>query len=653
MKTTRIKYYFALLLSWTILIVSLISFELFRIKKETDNLAKTEARANFNKDVAVRLWVSSHGGVYVPVDSITQPNPALSHIPERDIETLAGEKLTLMNPAYVMRQLNEYFAEYYGVVGHITSKKLLRSENKPDKWELNALNQFEKGLKEVGGYSDINGEPYLRLMQPLITKQSCLKCHGHQDYKVGDIRGGIGISIPMKPILERASLQKKQHISAFSLLWFIGFIGLSMGFRRLDNSLRKQERAKKILKAQNKEYVSLNKKYKIQNEELIKAKEKAEESDRLKTEFLNNMSHEIRTPMNAIQGFSNFLNESDLTNEKRNFYINIIQNSGNQLLRIVDDILEISELETKQVRVSENEVCLNDFLLELFSIFDIKAKESKIPLYLKKGLSDKDSAIITDKTKLNKILSNLLENALKFTNEGFIEFGYTVVNNEIEIYVKDTGIGIKTDKQEIIFERFSQENENTATNYGGLGLGLSITKENTGLLGGKIWVKSEKGKGSTFFVTIPYKPAYSNTEITSQSTIVNQKSSVEKYTILIVEDEEFSYLYLETLFEKLDLNSTILLVKNGKEAVEMCKTNSKIDFVLMDLKMPIMNGYVTTKQIKEFRPELPIVAQTAYSTTADKNKAISAGCDDFISKPISKEALISMIDKYLITKQTS
>ncbi len=653
MKTTRIKYYFVLLLSWTILIVLLISFELFRINRETDNLAKTEARANFNKDIAIRLWASSHGGVYVPVDSITQPNPALSDIPERDIETLAGAKLTLMNHAYMMRQLNEYFAEYYGVVGHITSKKLLRPENKPDEWELNALNQFEKGIKEVGGYSDINGEPYLRLMQPMITKQSCLKCHGHQDYKVGDIRGGISISIPMKPILKPAAQQKKQHISAFSLLWLIGFIGLSVGYRKLDNSLRKQEQAEKTLKVQNKEYASLNKEYKIQNEKLTKAKEKAEDSDRLKTEFLNNMSHEIRTPMNSILGFSSLLNESDLTNEKRIFSINIIQNSGNQLLRIVDDILEISELETKQVKVSENEVCLNDLLLELFSIFDIKAKESKIPLFLKKGLSDKDSAIITDKTKLNKILSSLLENAFKFTNKGFIELGYTVVNNEIEIYVKDTGIGIKTDKQEKIFERFSQENEDTAPNYGGLGLGLSITKENTLLLGGKISVKSEKGKGSTFFVTIPYKSAYSNTEITSQSTIANQKSAVGENTILIVEDEESSYLYLEALLEKFDFNSTILHVKNGKEAVEMCKTNSKIDFVLMDIKMPIMNGYETTKRIKEFRPELPIVAQTAYSTTEDKNKAISAGCDDFISKPISKELLISMTDKYLITKQTS
>ncbi|MCF6365033.1 MAG: PAS domain S-box protein [Bacteroidales bacterium] len=381
------------------------------------------------------------------------------------------------------------------------------------------------------------------------------------------------------------------------------------------------------------------------NKELIKAKEKAEESDRLKTDFINNMSHEIRTPMNGIMGFSELLNTPNLTAEKLKNYISIIQNSGHQLMRIIDDILEISKLGTKQIKATEHKLCLNDLLYELFSIFDIKAKENKTPLYLIKGLSDKKSTITTDESKLNKILSNLLENALKFTNTGYIEFGYNIINNKIEIYVKDTGIGIKPEKQKTIFERFSQEDEGISAIVGGLGLGLSIAKENAELLGGKITVKSEKGKGSVFLVTIPYKPVTVTTDEIEQKK--KKPKDLKSNKILIVEDEEINFLYIETLIETFDINCKIIHAKTGKDAVEICKAKTDIDLILMDIKMPVMNGYEATKLIKEIHPDIPVVAQTAYSTPEHKNKAKAAGCDDYISKPIKQETLISIINKYL------
>lgn len=383
--------------------------------------------------------------------------------------------------------------------------------------------------------------------------------------------------------------------------------------------------------------------------ELHIAKQKAEESDQLKTEFFNNMSHEIRTPMNGILGFSEFLNNPDLTNEKRIQYINIIQNSGNQLMRIIDDILEIYKLGTKQVKVNKTQVCLNDFLLEHFSIFDIRAKEKKIPLYLKKGLSDQDSTILTDRTKLSKILSNLLKNALKFTNSGFVEFGYQLIGKDIKIYVKDTGIGIKPESQKIIFERFSQEEKELSLNVGGLGLGLSISKENTELLGGKISLQSEKGKGSIFFVTIPYKPVFHKTEIFDSKTDSHKNAEKQQvFTILIAEDEEINYLYLDTILEKNELKIKTIHVKNGKEAVDVCNKNSSIDFVFMDLKMPILNGFDATKKIRKQHPDMPIVAQTSYSTDEEKNHALNAGCNDFISKPISEETINKILETYLV-----
>jgi len=385
----------------------------------------------------------------------------------------------------------------------------------------------------------------------------------------------------------------------------------------------------------------LNKQY----EELVITKEKAEESNRLKTEFLNNMSHEIRTPMNGILGFTDLLTNNDISPEKRNNFIQIILNSGNQLLHIIDDILEISKLGTKQVIAIDSEICINTLLVELFSAFEIKSKDTGIPLYLKKALSDSESTVFTDALKLNKILGNLLENAYKFTNTGFIEFGYKLVNNWFQFYVKDTGIGVNPEKQEAIFERFSQEEKELSKKFGGLGLGLSIAKENAQLLGGNISLTSEKGVGSTFTVNIPYKPVYETDNSNATTNTINKKT---KTMILITEDEQTNFIFLETLLlDVLNLDYTLHHAKNGQEAVDFCLANSNIDLILMDLKMPVMNGFEATKIIKDKFPKIPIIAQTAYSTDEDQKRAFDAGCNDFLSKPISKENLTLILSKHI------
>jgi PAS domain S-box-containing protein len=244
--------------------------------------------------------------------------------------------------------------------------------------------------------------------------------------------------------------------------------------------------------------------------ELIAAKEKAEEGDQLKTKFLQNMSHEIRTPLNAILGFSSFIEDPELSAEERELYSDIIQKSGNQLLQIVDEIMEMSILESKNVSLAEEPICINTLLLDLYQMFEMKAKEKNLRFNLNKTLNDKQSTLITDKAKLTKILRNLLENAIKYTDSGFVEYGYLQEGDKITFYVKDSGIGILPENQKKVFDRFIQESDNLADIKGGLGLGLSITKENVTLLGGEISLKSQLGEGTEFYVTFPYRKSNRN-----------------------------------------------------------------------------------------------------------------------------------------------
>ncbi len=386
------------------------------------------------------------------------------------------------------------------------------------------------------------------------------------------------------------------------------------------------------------------------NKELREAKEKAEESDRLKSEFLANMSHEIRTPMNGIMGFASMLDEEDIDREQKKLYIDIIKNSSNQLMRIIDDILEISILETRQVKVAENKVNINKLFLELFTQYDHQAKNNKTPLYIKTGLPDDKALVMADEVKLRKVLCNLIDNAFRYTDKGYIEFGYKLKGKELEFYVKDTGIGIAKDKQQMIFNRFSQAGKRITREYGGLGLGLSIAKENTELMGGRIYVESEESKGSKFVFFIPYKPVKESQDKESADHVPDVDSNSVTPNILVAEDDEINFFYLNTLIKKIGNHINIIHAKTGKEAVDICKERDDIDLVLMDIKLPEMNGLDAIREIRKFAPRLNIIVQSAYATFEDRHKALEAGSNDFLAKPINVDLLKDILNKIIKEK---
>jgi len=379
---------------------------------------------------------------------------------------------------------------------------------------------------------------------------------------------------------------------------------------------------------------------------LILAKEKAEESDRLKTAFLANMSHEIRTPMNAIIGFSDLLSEDDLSQEDKLDFISKIKSAGGSLMSLINDIIDIAKIEAGQLKVSESACDLNVMLHDLKGTFEeLKNASGKksINLQLNVPESPVKSIVMTDPMRLQQILTNLLGNALKFTEFGSIEFGYSCQDNMLTFYVKDSGIGILRSKQKLLFQRFSQLDPSTTRKYGGTGLGLAISKNLVDLLGGTIGMESNPGKGSNFFFTIPYKQAILKTVPTIKTDLLN--INWKGKTILIAEDIMQNYLLMEALLRRSEVR--LLHAVNGQIAIDIVKSEPDIDLILMDIQLPIKTGYEALKEILEIRPDIPVMSYTAFALPHEREKSLTAGFVDFIPKPIKTETLIPMLDKYL------
>lgn len=485
-----------------------------------------------------------------------------------------------------------------------------------------------------------NIDPYIEKLQsfPLEPFAGWVSAHRRGENVQVDDRDRLQ-DANLKELMEMQDVQSLLTIPLMNEDQCVGFVGFDSVRKKHTYTGYEQE----VLRIYAQMLVNVQERLR-KEQALISAKEKAEESDRLKSAFLANMSHEIRTPMNGIIGFLDLLREPDLSEENKTVYIDIVTKSGYRLLDTINDIIEVSRIETGQVQVNSSDVNLSELMAFFHGFFRQQADQKGLKLTVTSRLPKGVTTVSTDRNKLESILTNLIKNAVKFTHSGSVEFGCRLEGDKIIFEVKDTGTGIDPEKTGVIFDRFVQADISNTRPHEGSGLGLSIAKAYVELLKGEIWVESEPGKGSTFSFSIPAgKPDTDGVSL----AMVNEKQVKKKpeRLILIAEDDYSSYLFLERLMS--DFNVRVMHTSNGIDTLAAARENSDISLILMDIKMPGLSGLETTREIRKFNTSVPIIAQTAYALAGDSEMAIDAGCNDYISKPIAKDDLNKLIRKYL------
>jgi len=472
-------------LGWAIIVAASLAWNFSNIDDQVTWLATEKAKSNWNKDMAFRRWATRHGGLYVRPNKRTPPNPYLAHVSDRDVTTADGENLTLMNPAYMMRQMTAEFEEMYGIKGNITGQVLLNPVNKPDAWELGALKSFDKGRKEFVARANIDGTPYMRFMKPLVMRKGCVKCHGHLGFKVGEIRGGVSISVPLAPYLTSAAATKNSLATTHGMVWLIG-LGLIIMFSFVSH--RRWEEREVAAKALN------------------AAKIEADMANAAKSEFLAHMSHELRTPLNSIIGFSEVLVNQmfgKIDIPKYNEYARDINAASNHLLGVIGDILDLSKIEAGHVDFTEADFDVASLLAECRTIIHGEAKGKGIDVDIVP--SPKPLTLHGSKALVRQIVINLLSNAVKYTeNGGRIQAkAFQHPDDGAVIRIIDTGSGIAADDIPSITEPFTKVRTSAFVQSEGTGLGLTISKHLMALHDGEILIQSEVGVGTEITLVFP------------------------------------------------------------------------------------------------------------------------------------------------------
>lgn len=449
--------------------------------------------------------------------------------------------------------------------------------------------------------------------------------------------------------IEKLRVQKahiKQYAITFVALLFLALLIASLFFIR--KYMRKGDELERLNTELNHMNSHLETIVDSRTQDLLETLRKAQESDKQKSAFLASMSHEIRTPLNGILGFSKLLIDETLTQSERNQYVGLINRRGRNLLQIVNDIINYSLIDSGQVKVQNTSFNLNLLMYDLYSMFssgDYDKRRSQVELRLNLGLSDSRSVILSDPNRIEQIINNLIDNAFKFTSSGIVEYGYDVLpNNTIKFFVRDTGPGIPPEKKSIIFSRFNRTDEELAKGFSTTGLGLPICKGLIELLNGKIWFDTKVDQGTTFYFTIPFVPGKPESKsYVSRSSVHN--ISFKGKLILVVEDDLISYQFIEALLVPTDVK--IIHAKNGEDAIEIVKIRSDIDLIVMDMRLPFIDGYEATARIKSSNPQMTIIAQTANAMSYDREKCLSVGCDDYMPKPIDPDDFLRTVAYHL------